>query len=80
MLRRLDARAKKLRLLWLDGGCFNAFEQAHKQRLELRPALRPPEHKGFALLPLRWVIERTFTWLTITKHERSPARPSSCSL
>ncbi len=25
--------------------------------------LRPQEHKGFVLLPKRWVFERTFGWL-----------------
>ena len=25
--------------------------------------LRPQEHKGFVLLPKRWVVERTFGWL-----------------
>ena len=24
---------------------------------------RNPEQKGFAVLPRRWVVERTFTWL-----------------
>jgi len=23
----------------------------------------PPQQKGFAVLPGRWVVERTFTWL-----------------
>jgi transposase len=26
--------------------------------------LRPNEHKGFVLLPKRWVVERTFGWLS----------------
>lgn len=26
--------------------------------------LRPNECKGFVLLPKRWVVERTFGWLT----------------
>ncbi len=26
--------------------------------------LRPKEHKGFVLLPKRWVVERTFGWLS----------------
>jgi putative transposase len=25
--------------------------------------LRPEEQKGFAVLPRRWVVERTFAWL-----------------
>ena len=36
-----------------------------KQRcqLELEIVDRDPGSKGFVLLPRRWVVERTFTWL-----------------
>lgn len=65
LLSRLRGNAKKLRLLWIDGGYFGAaFEQARTQRLELRPVLRPQDQKGFAVLPRRWVVERTFAWLS----------------
>jgi putative transposase len=26
--------------------------------------LRSDDHKGFVVLPRRWVVERTFAWLT----------------
>ncbi len=29
----------------------------------LRPVLRCDDHKGFWVLPRRWVVERTFGWL-----------------
>jgi putative transposase len=29
---------------------------------------RPPETKGFQLLPRRWVVERTFGWLGRYRH------------
>jgi transposase len=29
----------------------------------LQVVLRPKEHKGFVLLPKRWVVERTNGWL-----------------
>lgn len=65
VLNRLGASAKKLRGLWVDGGYFTgAFIQARVQRIELRPVLRPKDHKGFTPLPRRWVIERTFAWLS----------------
>jgi transposase len=40
--------------------------------------LRPLEHKGFVLLPKRWVVERTFGWLSWCRrlnrdHEGLPA-------
>jgi len=65
VLQRLSGSAKKLRLLWCDNGYFNgAFEQAENQHLELRAVQRPAEQKGFAVLPRRWVVERTFAWLS----------------
>ena len=65
LFSRLCGSAKKLRLLCVDGSDFNAaFEQARTQRLELRPVLRPQEVKAFIPLPRRWVIERTFAWLS----------------
>jgi transposase len=30
----------------------------------LQPILRCAGQKGFVLLPRRWVVERTFAWLT----------------
>lgn len=63
-LRRGRGLASKLRLLWVDAGYFNAAkDKARKQRMELRVVERPAGHKGFALLPRRWVVERTFAWL-----------------
>ena len=30
----------------------------------LQPVLRSDDQKGFVVLPRRWVVERTFAWLT----------------
>ncbi|PDV98974.1 hypothetical protein A9Q02_14075 [Candidatus Chloroploca asiatica] len=30
----------------------------------LQPVLRSDSQKGFTVLPRRWVVERTFAWLT----------------
>ena len=65
VLNRLDGAAKKLRLLWCDNGYFNgAFDHASRQRVELRAVARPKAQQGFAVLPRRWVVERTFAWLS----------------
>ena len=65
VLSRLGGGAKKLRVLWCDNGYFNtAFAWARAQRLELRAVERPQKLKGFAVLPKRWVVERTFAWLS----------------
>lgn len=65
VFERLPGAAKKLRLLWCDNGYFKtAFDHAHKHRIELRAVPRPSQQKGFAVLPRRWVVERTFAWLS----------------
>ena len=58
----------RLRLLkiWADGGYRGTLidwcEQTLKTALEIvSPA---PTQKGFAVLPRRWVVERTFAWLS----------------
>jgi putative transposase len=65
VLRKMGGSCKKLRRVWLDGGyrgsvlawAFDVF------RIVLEVVKPPPEQKGFAVLPRRWVVERTFAWL-----------------
>ena len=65
LLQLLQRCAHRLQLIWCDGGYFEtAFEQAKQQGLYLQPVLRPKGQKGFALLAKRWVVERTFAWLS----------------
>ena len=35
---------------------------AKRFHFRLQVVLRPHEHRGFTLLPRRWVVERTFAW------------------
>ena len=65
VLPRLQGCAHALKLIWCDGGYFEAaLKQAQEQGLKLEPVLRPQGQKGFVLLPKRWVVERTFAWLS----------------
>ncbi len=58
---------KRLKKLWVDGsyrgevlkGWVAALKQSHKIDLEVVEKQGP----GFAVLPRRWVVERTFAWL-----------------
>lgn len=57
-----------LRVIWADGGYAGALQSWFKQlrvgkaaRIEIVSKLAG---KGFQLLPKRWVIERTFAWLS----------------
>ena len=68
VLERLQHKFSRLRLIWADGGYAGQLVEWvrglrvwHKLRLAI--VSRPPESKGFVLLPKRWVVERTFGWL-----------------
>lgn len=66
LLSGLGAEASKLRLLWVDGSYRKSIQQWVEQNTayRLEPVLRPEGQKGFTVLPHRWVVERTFAWLS----------------
>jgi putative transposase len=66
LFRRLPGACKKLRRIWVDGGYRGpilADWMAQHCRFVLQTVLRPAGQQGFAVLPRRWVVERTFAWL-----------------
>jgi putative transposase len=66
LLRRLGGVGKKLRRIWIDGtypGHLVEWVVLHFHFV-LQPVLPPQGQKGFVVLPRRWVVERTFAWLT----------------
>ena len=66
LLRRLGGGCKKLRRIWIDGtyrGHLVEWVLLHFHFI-LQPVLHSAGQKGFAVLPRRWVVERTFAWLT----------------
>jgi transposase len=52
-------------LIWADGGC-NAWQVeaavAKVPVLRMEIVKRSDDVKGFVVLPLCWVVERTFSW------------------
>jgi putative transposase len=59
---------RRLRLLWADGAYagelaagIHGLRKWGKLRLEM--VRKPKGQKGFAVLPWRWRVERTFAWL-----------------
>lgn len=66
VLGRLSGAGKKLRRIWVDGTYRGKLEEWVKvhYRFVLQPVLRSDEQKGFVVLPRRWVVERTFAWLS----------------
>jgi putative transposase len=69
VLEKLKHRFTRLRLIWADGGYAGALVEWVRQlrsrnRLRLEIVKRSDAAKGFVLLPRRWVVERTFAWLS----------------
>ena len=69
LLDQLDEPLDDLQLLWADGGYAGAklagwmAERFGTRPLRLEIVRRSDDVKGFAILPRRWVVERTFGWL-----------------
>ncbi len=66
LLSRLGGACKKLRRIWVDGasrGLLLEWVLLHF-KFVLQPVLRSADQKGFVVLPRRWVVERTFAWIT----------------
>lgn len=65
LLMRVRDRFDRLEILFVDGGYTSApLQQWVKQVIGclLKVVPRPAEQKGFKVLPLRWIVERTFSW------------------
>jgi putative transposase len=66
LLGSLKGFCKKLRRIWVDGayrGLLLEWVLLHF-KFVLQPVLRSEQQKGFVVLPRRWVVERTFAWIT----------------
>lgn len=72
VLQRVGDWFPRLRKLWVDGGytgqSFAQWVRAQWPKLEVEVVKRSDDLKGFAVLPRRWVVERTFGWLM--RHRR----------
>jgi transposase len=57
---------KSVELAYVDQGYTGDVpaEAAKKQKIELSVVKLPEAKRGFVLLPRRWVVERSFAWLT----------------
>jgi putative transposase len=69
VLDQIDEPLSGLELIWADGGYAGPKLQSWMQTrfgprpLRLEIVRRSDTQKGFAILPRRWVVERTFGWL-----------------
>lgn len=72
VLSRVADWLTRLRRLWVDGGytgeAFSDWVKEHWPRIQVEVVKRSDNIQGFAVLPRRWVVERTFGWLM--RHRR----------
>jgi putative transposase len=59
----------RLQIIWADGGYLGSLVQWVKRlcpsgKLHLEIVRRCDRVRGFQVLPKRWIVERTFGWLT----------------
>jgi transposase len=85
-LARLAAAFPTVALVWADAGYANSIDDGlvgwARQRLGLLLQIvrRRDDVKGFAVLPRRWVVERTFGWLVRNRRlARDYERLTACS-
>lgn len=72
VLQRVGGWFTRWRKLWVDGGytgeAFGQWVRDRWPRLKVEVVKRSDDIQGFAVLPRRWIVERTFGWLM--RHRR----------
>ena len=65
-LATLHGAFPALGLIWADGGYAGRLVQwaKAKVRIVVEIVRKPEGQRGFEVLPRRWVVERTFAWIT----------------
>ena len=65
VLERIKGRVPRLKRIWADGAYEAAVDWVWSFGRWVLNLVRKPEGlKGFHVLPRRWVVERTFAWLS----------------
>jgi transposase len=79
LLDRLRFAMPSVALMWADGGYAGQLVEWARRvlRVTLEIVRKPADQKGFAVLPRRWVVERTLSWLMrcrrlVRDYERLP--------
>lgn len=75
LIKGLVAICGRLQIIWADGGYLGALVNWVKQlrpfgKLKLEIVRRCDRTKGFKVLPKRWIVERTFGWLSKSRRLR----------
>ncbi|MCA1679116.1 MAG: IS5 family transposase [Actinobacteria bacterium] len=80
ILKALHDVLASVRHIFADGGYQGQLVAVAKSAwgIVIEVVRKPPDQRGFAVLPRRWVVERTFSWLMrfrrlVRDYERLPA-------
>lgn len=70
ILKHLHQALESVRLVFADGGYRGQLLPIAKSAwtITVEVVHKPADQRGFAVLPRRWVVERTFSWLM--RHRR----------
>ena len=65
VLAKAKAAGRALKKIWVDQGYKAGVVEWAQTELGylLEVVMRPPGSTGFAVLPRRWVVERSFAWI-----------------
>jgi transposase len=84
VLFRLRLMHPEITIVWADSAYAGALVDWARQHLDLtvKTVSRPKGAKGFVVLPRRWVVERSLSWLTrarrnVRDYERLPQHSES---
>ena len=80
MLARLQGKFRRLKVIFADSAyARDGLVETVKEGFGwiLQTVLRPVGIKGFVVLPKRWIVERTFAWISRCRrhskdYERNP--------
>lgn len=80
VIKSLFLSVKTVQIIWADSGYSgkNLFDWVHSQfQCKIEVIKKKKASKGFHVLPRRWVVERTFAWLSRSRrltrdYERDP--------
>ena len=87
LLWRLRSGHRRIRLVWADSGYAGKLVTWAKATLNLAVWIvkKKPGQRTFVVLPRRWIVERTFAWVsryrrTVRDYERLPAHHEAAVL
>lgn len=74
-LERLHDWYEKITLIWADGGYAGRLVAWAKEKLQLTLEIvkRNDDVSGFVVLPRRWVVERSLSWIFQCRRARAHA-------